>query len=95
MEITRIQIHIINSEKEKGVRAFADVILDNTLIIKNLVVVEGDDNVHIVYWPSKFDNSGKRIDITHPITDDFRIQAQNAILDKYEEVAKKYYKQNA
>lgn len=87
MDITKVQIHLIRSEK--SIRAYADIIIDDEFIVRGLVVIERDDGVYVVYMPNRRKPDGSFTDIAHPINDKCRQYIEDTVLDEYENVLTK------
>jgi stage V sporulation protein G len=84
MEITEVRIHVRN---EARLKAFATVTLDNTFVVHNIKVVNGNKGL-IVCMPSRKIKDGSYKDIAHPITNEFRSKLEKAVIDKYNEALK-------
>jgi stage V sporulation protein G len=84
MEITEVRIHVRN---EARLKAFATVTLDNTFVVHNIKVVNGNKGL-IVCMPSRKIKDGSYKDIAHPITNEFRSKLEKAVIDKYNEAIK-------
>jgi DNA-binding cell septation regulator SpoVG len=85
MNITQVQIHT-NKNPKSAVQAFADIILDEEFIIRNLVILKDSQDVHYVNMPNKTLRDGTtRQDIAHPIKEACRQYIETKVLDAYEE----------
>ncbi|MEW5950900.1 MAG: septation regulator SpoVG [Elusimicrobia bacterium] len=84
MEITEIRIHLRNEERLK---AFATVTFDNTFVVHNMKIVNGNKGL-IVCMPSRKIKDGTYKDIAHPITNEFRSKLENAVIKEYEKALK-------
>ena len=83
MEITDIRVRKVNSEGR--MKAVVSVTLDNSLVIHDIKVIEGDDKTFVA-MPSRKTPDGEFKDIAHPINAQTRAFMQDAIISKYEEV---------
>ena len=72
---------------ERSVKAFADVVIDGSMVIHGVAVIEKDGS-KLVSMPFKKWNDKKgethRSDIAHPITTETRKQISDAVLAAYE-----------
>lgn len=83
MNITKVQIHL-NKNPTAAVRAWADIIIDNDFIVRNLIIVKAKDDTHYVNMPNKELESGHRLDVAHPINEPCRQYVEKTVLDAYE-----------
>ena len=81
MEITDIRIRRMNSEGK--MKAVVSVTFDESLVIHDIKVIEGQDKVFIA-MPSRKTPSGEFKDIAHPINIQMREKLQNSIIAAYE-----------
>ena len=71
----------------KLTKAYADVLIDNSIVIHGIRVVEKEGSKHISMPSEKWtDKTGeeKRRDVVHPISSSARKQLQDAVFDAYE-----------
>lgn len=90
IEITDIQIifpHALDASNKK-LKCFANIVFNDTFIIRNLRVIEGDQKFFVV-MPSFRKRDGSFQDIAHPITNDFRQIIDDSVLESYENALKK------
>lgn len=83
MKITEVRIF---ARPDDTLKAFAAVVFDNVFVVHNLRIVP--DTIHgglMVCMPSRKKNNGEFADVAHPITNDFRMEIQNAVLKAYEQ----------
>jgi len=80
MEITDIRIRKV--EAEGKLRAYVTVTFDDSFVVHNVKVIEGDNGVFIA-MPSRKTRKGEFKDVAHPINTDFRNKMQAQILDSY------------
>lgn len=81
MRITDVRINLQN---EKKLKAFANIVIDDRIMIRGLKVIQGMDRIFIA-MPSRTRSSGGSIDIAHPITQAFRSEMEEVVLKKYRE----------
>ena len=79
MKITNVSIKRIENDKCKG---FASVILDDIIAVHNMRIIEGDKGLFIA-MPSRKGEDGKYYDYVHPITNDFRKELEQAIIEEF------------
>lgn len=79
MEVTEVRIY---PQKEKKIKAYATITLDNVLVIHNLRIVAFDNGVKI-FMPSRKTSDGTHKDVAHPISSDLRQQIEQKVLDAY------------
>jgi stage V sporulation protein G len=77
-----IKLYPIPDSKNKT-KAFANVIIDDTVTINAVRVVESEKGIH-VFMPQSQDSGGNLHDIAFPINGDLRKALNKAVLDKYE-----------
>jgi stage V sporulation protein G len=80
MEITDIRIKKV--EGENKLKAYASVTFDDSFVVHNIKVIEGNSGLFIA-MPSRKTRSGEMKDVAHPINTEFREKMQNAILEAY------------
>ncbi len=81
MEITDIRIKKV--EGENKLKAYASVTFDDSFVIHNIKVIQGNTGLFIA-MPSRRTRSGEMKDVAHPINSQFREKIQNAILEAYQ-----------
>ncbi len=79
MTITEIHINLRDEEKLK---AFVNITFDDVFVIRGLKIIEGKEGL-FVCMPSRKLEDGTYKDIAHPITNEFRRQMENQILDEF------------
>ena len=84
MTITEVNISLRDEGKLKG---FANIVLDDLFLIRGLKIIRGMHK-YFIAMPNRKQKNGVYIDIAHPIKNDFRIQMEKVILDKYWEEVK-------
>ncbi len=81
MDITDIRIRRVNGEGK--LKAYVTVTFDECFVIHNVKVIEGKTGVFIA-MPSRKTKTGEYKDIAHPISPEFRLLMQNAIVEAYD-----------
>lgn len=80
MEITDIRIRKVNADGK--LKAYVTVTFDESFVVHNVKIIEGDSGVFIA-MPSRKTKNGVYKDVAHPINTEFRTVLQNRILDEY------------
>ncbi len=83
MQITDIRVRKINAEGR--MKAVVSVTFDDTFVVHDIKVIEGQDKLFIA-MPSRKTPEGEFKDIAHPINAETRELLHDAILKKYQEV---------
>lgn len=81
MIITDVKVFPRNSEQLK---AFANIVIDDAFIIKNIKIINGKNGLFVA-MPSQKSKTGEYKDIAHPLNTDTRNQIEQLILQKYNE----------
>ncbi len=84
MKITDVKIFLRDSNQLK---AFANMVIDDAFIVRNIKVIEGEHGLFVA-MPSRKVKSGEYRDIAHPINTETRKLIEEEILAKYDEVLK-------
>lgn len=84
MEITEVRV---NLNRQGRVRAFVQVVIDNSLLIGDIRVMEGKEGTLYVAMPSRRLRNGSFKDVVHPLSTDARRQLEDAILTEYHRLA--------
>lgn len=79
MQVTEVRIY---PQKEKKVKAYATITLDNVFVVHNLRIVAFEDGVKI-FMPSRKTNDGTHKDIAHPITNELRQHIEEKVINAY------------
>ncbi|MCF7858268.1 MAG: septation regulator SpoVG [Candidatus Cloacimonetes bacterium] len=82
MNITDVKVFLRESNQLK---AFVNMVIDDSFIIRNIKVIEGDNGLFVA-MPSRRVSSGEYRDIAHPINTETRNMIEQIIIDKYKEV---------
>lgn len=89
LNITSINITLRgNVEDSQNVLGFAEVIIENSLVIKNIKILKGtNSNRKILSFPSQVTKeSKKRYDICYPINKETREYFEKAIFNAYDKL---------
>lgn len=85
MKITDIKLR--QSKENKGkLKAYADITLEDCLVIHNAKVIGGKKGLIVCFPNSKKGN--KYVDIVHPVTAEFRKYITDEVVAKYKELNK-------
>ncbi len=84
MEIEVVDIRKITGEG--NLKAFADVKIANSLIIRGVSVLNGKNGI-FVSLPKKAGKEGKWFDIITPLSDDLKEGLQDKVLEAYDREA--------
>ncbi len=81
MKITSVNVR--KKEKEGSrMKAIASVVLDDSFVVHDIRIIEGDDGLFIA-MPSKAKPTGGYRDIAHPINAEVRAMFEEVILEAY------------
>ena len=80
MKVTNVNLKKV--EENGAVKAYATIILDDSLAIHNIRLIEGKERLFIAF-PSYKDKNEAYHDYVHPIVSELRKANEKAILDKY------------
>jgi len=83
IEITEIRIKKINTNNR--IVALATIVINNSIAINDIKVLEGDNGLFIG-MPSRKMKSGEYRDIAYPINKEIRQLIQNAITEEYNKI---------
>ncbi|MCX7761134.1 MAG: SpoVG family protein [Hydrogenothermaceae bacterium] len=87
MKITEVRVYPFDTGKIGGrVRAVAEVIIDDILLIKDIKIVQSKTGGLFLSFPKKRSSSGKFVDIVQPLDKDFSESIRRAVVDKYKEM---------
>jgi len=82
MVITDIRVRKVIGEADGKLKAYVTVTFDDTFVVHNIKVIEGNNGVFLA-MPSRKTKTGEYKDVAHPITPEFRAKLQEQILEKY------------
>jgi stage V sporulation protein G len=80
MEVTDVKIFPV---REKRVKAYASIVLDDCFIVRDLKVIHGDSKLFVA-MPSKKMKDGSYRDTVHPLNNTTRQKIEVRVLDAYE-----------
>ena len=81
MKITEVKVYPVN---EGGrLRAYATLVFDNSFIIRDLKVIEGENGRLFVSMPSRRKKDGTFRDIAHPLNSEMRTEVEQKIIHEY------------
>ena len=81
MEITDIRVRKVTAEGK--LKAYVTVTFDDSFVVHNVKVIEGENGVFIA-MPSRKTKNGEYKDVAHPINTDFRTYMQDKIVEAYQ-----------
>ena len=81
IEITEIRIQHAEPSDDP-LKAYASITLNGVFVIHNLKIMQGDGDL-FVSMPARRNRDGRFSDIVHPITTEFRLEVQRAVLAAY------------
>lgn len=81
MNITEVRVRKVDFEGKT--RAVASITFDDTFVVHDLRVIEGDRGLFVA-MPNRKLPTGERIDIAHPLNNDLRNVIQARILEEYD-----------
>lgn len=81
MEITDIRIRKVSAEGK--LKAYVTVTFDDSFVVHNVKIIEGENGVFIA-MPSRKTKNGEYKDVAHPINTAFRTLLQDRILEEFE-----------
>lgn len=80
MEITRINITVVNQNK---VKAYADIVIDNSFLVRGLKLIYTDK--FFISMPNRKRKDGTFTDIAFPVKEETRKMIELKVLEAYEE----------
>ena len=80
MEITEVKIY--PAEQSGRLKAYAQVVFDGCFIVRDLKIIEGD-NDFFVSMPSRKRKDGTFRDIVHPLNSETRTMIEQEIIKEY------------
>ena len=81
MNITDVKVFLRPADPLK---AFANIVIDDAFIIKNIKVIEGKNGLFIA-MPSQKNKNGEYRDIAHPLNTETRNEIERLVIEKYNE----------
>ena len=83
MEITKVEVRPMRDEG--NLKAFCSVVFDDVFIVHSVKVIQGKESLFVA-MPSRELRAGEFRDTAHPIDNAFRLQLEEAVLQRYHEV---------
>lgn len=83
MEITEVKVYL--AKDDGRLKAYATIVFDNSFIIRDLKVIEGDKGL-FVSMPSRKRKDGSFRDIVHPLNAETRREIEGKIVEEYKKV---------
>ena len=87
MEITKVEIRPMRDEG--NLKAFCSVVFDGVFIVHSVKIIQGKQDLFVA-MPSREVKNGEFRDTVHPIDNEFRLQMEQVILERYREVVPQY-----
>ena len=81
MKITDVKIFLRSADPLK---AFANIVIEDAFIIKNIKIIDGRNGLFIA-MPSQKVKNGEYRDIAHPLNTETRDALEKLIIEKYHE----------
>ena len=86
MNITAIKIYPFDlGSSQKSLRAYADVVLDDLVLIKGFRILTSKSGGLFIGMPSKMGKDGKYYDQVELKTEEFKSLLRNSIIEAYKE----------
>lgn len=82
MKVTDVKIKLYNSDN-KTLKGFADITIDEELVIKGLKIIEGKKG-DFISFPAVAGGAGQYYDQVYPIKASAREEITDAVLDAYD-----------
>jgi stage V sporulation protein G len=80
MEITEVKVYPI--EQNGRLKAYAQIVFDGCFIVRDLKVIQGDEDL-FVSMPSRKRKDSTFRDIVHPLNSETRSMIEQAIVKEY------------
>ncbi len=80
MQVTELRIRKV--EDEGKLKAYVTVTFDNSFVVHNVKIIEGQNGLFIA-MPSRKTANGEYKDVAHPISPEFRNELQEKIIGEY------------
>ena len=85
MEVTGVKIFPV---RDRRVKAYASIVLDDCFIVRDLKVIHGESKLFVA-MPSKKMKDGSYRDTVHPLNNTTRQKIEVSVLNAYEKELKK------
>lgn len=83
MQVTEVRIRRAEDPRSPKLVATASITFDNVFVVHDVRILQGANGLFAAMPRRKLEN-GNRVDVCHPITNDFRAHIQEAVLGEYE-----------
>lgn len=93
MEVTDVKVHL--SKQDGAIKAFANITLDDAMVIHGLRIMEGKNDHLFVAYPARAKSDGTYEDVVFPITHDLADKIKNCIIGEYENLVEQRDRQEA
>jgi stage V sporulation protein G len=80
MEITEVKVYPV--EQNGRLKAYAQIVFDGCFIVRDLKVIQGDEDL-FVSMPSRKRKDSTFRDIVHPLNSETRSMIEDAIVQEY------------
>ncbi len=80
MQIT-VEMRRVSTDTDSAFRATANIVLDGVFVIRNARLIHTSRTFMVM--PSLRGRSGYRFNCCHPITNDFRLEMEDAFIEAY------------
>ena len=84
VKITKVEIRPMRNEG--NLKAFCSVVFDDVFIVHSVKVIQGKESLFVA-MPSREGKNGEFRDTAHPIDNEFRLELEETVLERYREVA--------
>lgn len=85
LKITSVSVHKVEKEDSR-MKGVASVTLDDSFVIHDIRIIEGDEGLFIA-MPSRKTQTGGYRDIAHPINQEVRQMFEEKIFEEYKKEA--------
>ena len=82
MNITKVEVFL--RDDDNILKAFANIVIDDSLIVRNIKVIDGSKGLFVA-MPNRKLNNGEYRDVVHPLNSQTRAEIEELVLSKYEE----------
>ena len=86
MEITDVNIYVVNGEKLK---AYATVVFDDAFIVRDMKIISGNNGLFVA-MPNKKTKDGTYRDVAHPLNSEMRELIETSVLNEYKSQIEMY-----
>ncbi len=84
VKITKVEIRPMRNEG--NLKAFCSVVFDDVFIVHSVKIIQGKESLFVA-MPSREGKNGEFRDTAHPIDNEFRLELEETVLERYREVA--------